>query len=218
MELFLILPGLKSLNIIKHNVCYFHLFSHIFNFFNFLKLFSTIFNYFQLFSPILTYLDLYESFAAYSIVMLVFFTFFHFFAPSRTFFIEGVLVSLNLFYESCLECLITQGETPSAILGPLVAILEFAGVGALQVVSLKKIQQLKTLKIAEKLLKNTHFFANIWGGFSSQDYLKISQVNQEVLGLTRKFLVKPGIQGRTSCITRKFKNLKTRYRNRNQEA
>ena len=35
---------------------------------------------------------------------------------------------------------------------------------------------------------------------------------------TRKFLVKPGIQDRTSWLTRKSKKFKTRYRNRNQEA
>ena len=98
--------------------------------------------------------------------------------------------------------------------------MDFAGIADLQAVSVKKIQNIKTLEIAEKLLKkHTVFFANIWfGRLSSQDSPKISWVNQEVLGLTRKFLVKPGIQGRTSCITRKFKNFKTRYRNRNQEA
>ena len=52
-------PLIKKLHF--HNVCHFCLFSHIFNFFQLFELFWTIF----------TYLDLHESFAAYSIVMLV---------------------------------------------------------------------------------------------------------------------------------------------------
>ena len=64
MELFLILPGLKSKN-------FFYIMFVIFTCFHIFSTFSTFFNYFQLFSPILTYLDLHESFAAYSIVMLV---------------------------------------------------------------------------------------------------------------------------------------------------
>ena len=79
------------------------------------------------------------------------------------------------------------------------AILDFADIVELQAVSVKKIQKLKTLEIAEKLLSKHILFLNIWsGGLSSQDSPKISWVNQEVLGLTRKFLVKPGIQGRIS--------------------
>ena len=80
--------------------------------------------------------------------------------------------------------------------GPLLAILDFTGIADLQAVSVKKIQRLKTVEIAEKLLKKKHiFYSNIWsGGISSQDSPKISWVNQEVLGLTRKFLVKPEIR------------------------
>ena len=51
-----------------------------------------------------------------------FFILFHFFSPSRTFLIQGVLGSQKLFCKSCLERLITSGETPFqtplAILGP----------------------------------------------------------------------------------------------------
>ena len=53
---------------------------------------------------------------------LLFFSFFIFSPPSRPFLIEGVLVSKNLFSESCLKWPITLGwtpfQTPSAILGP----------------------------------------------------------------------------------------------------
>ena len=54
--------------------------------------------------------------------LLFFFHFFFFSPPSRPFLIEGVLVSKNLFSESCLKWPITLGwtpfQTPSAILGP----------------------------------------------------------------------------------------------------
>ena len=48
----------------------------------------------------------------------------------------------------------------------------------------KKIQQLKTLKIAEKLLKNTHFFCKYWVGGDSPH-----KITPKFLRSTRKFLV-----------------------------
>ena len=51
---------------------------------------------------------------------------------------------------------------------------------------------------------------------SSQVSPKMSWINQEVFGKARKYQVKPGIQGRTSWLTRKFKISQTRCQNRNE--
>ena len=50
------------------------------------------------------------------------------------------------------------------------------------------------------------------------NFLVNQEVPAQIPGLTRKFLVKPGIRAGTSWFTRKFQNFKTRYRNRNREA